>query len=244
MQTTENGVIDVYETHPNMLFPNIQLFAESGTGDDGNDSGDGKSDDAKGKDGEGDDKGKDPKDTGDDKGKNEDDLEKVVQSKVDRLMAKERKEAAAMKKELEKLKKEKMTAEEIKKLEADEKEKELAAKEKELKERENRYSAVKALREVGLDDGSDAALLLVDFLVAGEDVDADVIKERAGNLNTIIKKLVSSQVEKTFKENGRNPQGSGNGSGDGKNTSLAKKLGEERAAQDKRSQEILKQYGI
>ena len=232
-----------------MLPINIQLFANGGGSDDsggegGADGGKG-ADDGAGNDGGTDDtKGKDDGGKGDDKGKDED-IEKIIQSRVDRQLAKERKEAAAVKKELEKLKKEKLTAEEIEKLKTDEREKELAAKEKELAERENRYTAVKALREVGLDDGSDAALLLVDFLVAGEDTDADAIKERAKNLNVIINKLVSAKVEATFKENGRNPKGPGNGSGgDDKNTSLAKKLGEARAASDKKSQDILKQYGI
>ena len=232
-----------------MLPINIQLFANGGGSDDsggegGADGGKG-ADDGAGNDGGTDDtKGKDDGGKGDDKGKDED-IEKIIQSRVDRQLAKERKEAAAVKKELEKLKKEKLTAEEIEKLKTDEREKELAAKEKELAERENRYTAVKALRKVGLDDGSDAALLLVDFLVAGEDTDADAIKERAKNLNVIINKLVSAKVEATFKENGRNPKGSGNGSGgDDKNTSLAKKLGEARAASDKKSQDILKQYGI
>lgn len=232
-----------------MLPINIQLFANGGGSDDsggegGADGGKG-ADDGAGNDGGTDDtKGKDDGGKGDDKGKDED-IEKIIQSRVDRQLAKERKEAAAVKKELERLKKEKLTAEEIEKLKTDEREKELAAKEKELAERENRYTAVKALREVGLDDGSDAALLLVDFLVAGEDTDADAIKERAKNLNVIINKLVSAKVEATFKENGRNPKGSGNGSGgDDKNTSLAKKLGEARAASDKKSQDILKQYGI
>lgn len=228
---------------------NIQLFANGGGAGEGDDSGDeGGADDSKGDDSKGAD-GNDGGGDGDSKGSddgNEKDIEKIIQSRVDRQLAKERKEAAAVKKELEKLKKEKLTAEEIKKLETDEKEKALAAKEKEIAERENRYTAVKALREVGLDDGSDAALLLVDFLIAGEDIDGEAIKERAKNLSVIVKKLVSTEVERTFKENGRNPKGSGNGSGGGddKNTSVAKKLGEARAAQDKRSQEILKQYGI
>lgn len=242
------GSIDGVTNRSRRMLPiNIQLFANGGAGGDGGDEGGNDGGNDKGNEGGGDGaddtKGKNGGNDGE-KGKEGDDLEKIIQSRVDRLLAKERKENAAVKKELEKLKKEKMTADELKKLEADEKEKELAEKEKELTERENRYTAVKALREVGLDDGSDAALLLVDFLIAGEDTDAETIKERATNLNTIVKKLVSAQVEKTFKENGRNPKGAGSGAGDDKNTSLAKKLGEERAAQDKRAQEILKQYGI
>lgn len=233
---------------------NLQLFAHSGgEGNDGGDSkgGEGGTDDSKGagsnEGGNGND-GSNGEGADDSKGdsKTDEDIEKIIQSRVDRQLAKERKEAAAVKKELEKLKKEKLTAEEIKKLETDEREKTLAAKEREIAERENRYTAVKALREVGLDDGSDAALLLVDFLIAGEDTDADTIKERANNLSVIVKKLVATSVEKTFKENGRNPKGGANGASgsDGKDTSVAKKLGEERAAQDKKSQEILKQYGI
>ena len=182
-----------------MLPINIQLFANGGGSDDsggegGADGGKGADDGADNDGGTDDTKGKDDGGKGDDKGKDED-IEKIIQSRVDRQLAKERKEAAAVKKELEKLKKEKLTAEEIEKLKTDEREKELAAKEKELAERENRYTAVKALREVGLDDGSDAALLLVDFLVAGENTDADAIKERAKNLNVIINKLVSAKEQ-------------------------------------------------
>lgn len=256
----QDAFSDVARSSRRMLPINIQLFANGGAGDNGdnggdknenggNDNSEGNDDNSGGNDNTGDtgDNGGDNEKNGADDGEknDDDDINKIVQSRVDRGLAAARKTISDLKGEVRELQQKLYTADELKKLDDDEREQKLADKERELTEKENRFTAITALREVGLDDGSKTALLLVDFLIAGENTDSETIKDRAKTLNTLITKRVAAEVEKKFKENGRNPKGSGNSSGgDDKNTSVAKKLGEARAAQDKRSQEILKQYGI
>ena len=97
------------------------------------------------------------------------DLDKLVQARADKLTAEISKKNAALQKELDNLKKEKMTAEELKQLEMSEKEKTLAEREKALKDKENRLLAIKSIKAAGLDDGSDKALELVDFIIADDE---------------------------------------------------------------------------
>ena len=83
-----------------------------------------------------------------------------------------------------------------------EKEKEIAEREQRLKEQENRLLALKAIKEIGLDDGSVDSMALVDF-VMGEDEAA--IKERVKTFDALVKRFVQAQVDKVFKTNGRTP---------------------------------------
>lgn len=168
-------------------------------------------------------------------------LDKVIQSRVDRLMAEERKKNADLQKKYDKLVKEKMSDEEVKKLEADEREKALAAKERELKDRENKLYAIKAIKEVGLDDGSDKALELVDLIIHD---DEKVMEARAKTLSDLVKRLVSAEVDKTFKANGRDPHGAKGGAGkaEGKDVTLAEKLGKSAAESNAKTNEVLKHY--
>ena len=85
---------------------------------------------------------------------NEEQLEKMIQSKVDKITSKLGKEKADLQKQLEKLKKERLSADEIKQLELSEKTKEIEERELRLKEQENRLYAIKAIKAAGLDDGS------------------------------------------------------------------------------------------
>ena len=140
-------------------------------------------------------------------------IERVVQAKVDRLMAAERKKNAELTRQLENEKKAKLSAEELKQYEIDEREKTIAAREKELQDRLNRECAQKALREAGIDDGSQTAFELVDF-VMGED--EDEIKGKVKTFKELFDKLVSAEVDKRFKANGRTPKQSANLNG-GKN---------------------------
>lgn len=231
---------------------NIQLFANGGAGGDGgNDGGgDGGNNGADGTDGAGsggtgnDGAGGDNGSQGDDSKK--DDLDKIVQSRVERLMAEERKKSVAMQKELEKLRKEKLSADELKQLEIDEREKALAAKQKEISEKENRIFAIQAIKDAGLDDGGDTTAL-VDLVVAGLDAGLeeaeDSITDKVKAVKDFIDKKVAAEVDKTFKDNGRNPNGAGNGSGgDNKNDSVAEKLGKQRAEQNKKANDVLKFY--
>jgi hypothetical protein len=232
---------------------NIQLFANGGAGGDGgNDGGNGGNDDAGGTGGtggtdgagsggtgnDGADDGKGGQDDGDKK----DDLDKIVQSRVDRLMADERKEKAKLERELKKLREEKLTDDERKQLEIDEREKAIKAKEKEVAEKENRLFAIKAIKDAGLDDGGDTTAL-VDLVVAGSDVTEDSITDKVKAVKDFIDKKVKAEVDKTFKDNGRNPNGAGNGSGDDKgNVSIAEKLGKQKAEQSKRANDVLSIY--
>lgn len=172
---------------------------------------------------------------------NSEDLDKLVQARADKLTAEMGKKNAALQKELEKLKKEKMTADELKAHEMSQKEAELAEKERMLLEKENRLLAIKAIQESGLDDGSGKALELIDFVMAENE---EAIKNKVKVFNELVQKFVSAKVDKTFKQNGRNPNSSNGSSTEGKDSdnSIAKKLGIADAAKAKQSADILNLY--
>lgn len=167
-------------------------------------------------------------------------IEKLVQAKVDRITADLGKKNAELQQQVNKLTREKLSDEEIKKLEMEEKETAIAEKEKALRERENKLTAINAIKEVGLDDGSTEALELVDFIIADNE---ENIKARATALKKLIDKRISAEVAKTFKQNGRTPNG-GQQEQDSTNkeTSLAAKLGKAKAAQNKTADDVLKYY--
>lgn len=171
------------------------------------------------------------------------DLDKLAQARADKLTAEISKKNAALQKELDNLKKEKMTAEELKQLEMSEKEKTLAEHEKALKDKENRLLAIKSIKAAGLDDGSDKALELVDFVITD---DEESINNRVKAFGDLVKRFVEDKVNNTFKDNGRNPNGgnsNGNAENGNKSNSVAESLGKARAEKQKQSNEILKYYG-
>lgn len=95
-------------------------------------------------------------------------------------------------------------------------EKAFEEKEKALAEKENRLFAIKAIKNAGLDDGSDTALELVDFVIAGDNVTEDSINKKVTALKSYVDKHIAVEVDKIFKANGRTPSGATNGaSGDG-----------------------------
>lgn len=150
----------------------------------------------------------DPDDTGDK------DLEtkiaRAVQAAVDRATNKLGNANKKLKEDLEKERKKNLTAEELKQLEIKEKETELAQKEQEIKEKENRMYAIKALKKAELDDGSEATLDLVEF-VLGEDETAIDLKVKA--LQKFAERVAKNTTDGIYKANGRTP-GKGNaGSG-------------------------------
>ena len=130
-----------------------------------------------------------------------------------------------------------MSDDEIKKLELADKEKALTEKEGALLERENRLYAIKAIKEIGLDDGSQNSLDLVDFVMGA---DEDTIKERVTAFKALVDRFVTAKVDQTFKANGRVPNG-GNGGGE-KTDNIAVELGKKAAETAKKSDEILKHY--
>ncbi len=167
-------------------------------------------------------------------------LEKLIQSKVDRLMAEERKKSAALQKELSKLQKAKLSDEELQKLELEERQKTLAEKEKALAEKEGRLYAIKAIKAAGLDDGSDNALALVDFVMGSDETATD---ERVKAFKELLDAMVAEQVDKAFKNNGRTPAGATPPATEATTDSNpAVRLGKARAEQKKKSKEIVSYY--
>lgn len=140
----------------------------------------------------------------------EEKLEKLIQAKVDRLTARLGKEKADLQKEVDKLKREKLSDEEIKQLEISEKEKALAERERALLDKENRLYAIKAIKAAQLDDGSDKSLELVDFVMSD---DTETIDKRVKAFGDLVRKLVTAEVDKKFKSNGRIPNTGSSGGG-------------------------------
>ena len=130
-------------------------------------------------------------------------LEKKIQQAIDRATNKLGNDNKALREQLDKLKKEKLTAEELQKLEAEEREKDLAEREAAVKAAENKLYAVKAIKQAGLDDGSETALDILSLVNAA---DTESIDTNIKALKTLVDKLVKAEVAKTFKDKGRNPE--------------------------------------
>lgn len=149
----------------------------------------------------------DPEPTPEPEPKNEsidyDKLERIIQARVDKAMAAERKDKADLKRQLEQERRANKTDAELKQIEIEERDKALAEREKALLDKENRLYAVKAIKEAGLDDGGDISLSLVDF-VMGEDEIA--INDKVKAFKELFDKAVKAEVDKRFKENGRIPK--------------------------------------
>lgn len=132
-----------------------------------------------------------------------DKLDKIIQARVDKEMAAERKKTAEYKKKLDRLQQEKLTDEELKKIELENKENEIAEREKAIADKENRLFAVKAIKEAGLDDGSDTALSLVDFVMGTDETE---ITSKVKAFKELFDKTVTAEVNKRFKEAGYTPK--------------------------------------
>lgn len=183
---------------------------------------------------------KTPEPQGDNKPMTADEIKKLIQSSTDRATADLGKQIAALKKENADLKKQNMTAEELKKVEDEEREKNLQAKEKELLDRENRLFAIKAIKEIGLDDGSQNSLSLVDFVMADNE---KAIEEKVKAFNELVQKMVSARVDEKFKSIGRTPDGATTKSTEGKKEmTIAENLGKARAEQNKKANDVLNMY--
>lgn len=169
------------------------------------------------------------------------DLDSLIQRAVDRATNKMGNEMKKLRMENETLKKANMTDAELRKHEADEREKELADREKALTDRENRLTAIKIIKEAGLDDGSDVSLAIVDFVMAENE---EGIKERVKAFDALVKRIVKSQVDGVFKANGRTP-GVGSDSAanaGGQNDNLAARMGRNTANNNKAAQSVLDHY--
>ena len=231
--------------HKKLLLPmKLQFFAsdggsEGGTSDAGAEGTTGAGADASGTDGAGNGDNKGGTDGASDTPLTTEAIEKLIQSRVDKSNAELGKTIAQLKKENEKLRKDSLSAEEIKNLEISEKEKELAEREKTIADRENRLFAIKAIKEIGLDDGGENSLKLVDFVIADEE---EKITENVKAFNELVQAIVSARVDSKFKELGRTPNGAKPTGAEGQQVSVAEKLGKQRAEQEKKSNDILNMY--
>lgn len=142
-------------------------------------------------------------------------IEKLLQSKLDKALAQERKEKAQekktnaeLKKQLERLQKKMMTDEEAKQLEFEEQQKELEEQRKELTLEKNKMYAVKALKKAEISDTEETLALMERLVVScADETDID-------DLVTMLKdwheKSVKAEVDKRFKANGYTPKASDN----------------------------------
>ena len=132
-----------------------------------------------------------------------DKLDRIIQARVDKQMAAERKKNVDLKNQLERLQKAKLTDDELKQIEIDEKEKAIAEREKAITDKENRLYAVKAIKEAGLDDGSDISLALVDFVMGEDETE---INGKVKSFKELFDKAVTAEVNRRFKEHGYTPK--------------------------------------
>ena len=137
-------------------------------------------------------------------------IQKRIQREVDRATNKLGNEHKKLKQQFEALKKAKLTDDEQADLDRREREDALAEREKALQSEKNRWYAMKAIKKAGLDDGSDEAMVLVDFVMGENEAD---IEAKVKSFGALVKKLVKAEVDKTFKQHGRNPE-QGGGAGD------------------------------
>ena len=169
-------------------------------------------------------------------------LEALIQKAVDRATNKLGNENKALKKQLEDFQKAKLSDDELKQLEIKQKEEEIAERERKLTEQENRLYAIKAIKEVGLDDGSDMSLALVDFVMAEDET---AIKERVKSFNALVERFVKAQVDKTFKSVGRTPGKGTSATGsdsDDKQDSVAVRIGKNVAKANEAAKNTLDFY--
>ena len=137
-------------------------------------------------------------------------IQKRIQREVDRAKNKLGNENKKLRQQLEAIKKAKLTDDEQAELDRRQQEEELAEERKALQDEKNRWYAMKAIKKAGLDDGGDDSLELVEFVLGNDEAE---INSRVKAFGDLVKKLVKAEVDKTFKQHGRNPE-HGNGAGD------------------------------
>lgn len=168
-------------------------------------------------------------------------LEALIQSAVDRATNKLGNENKRLQSQVEELMKQKLTDEERVELERKQERERFEQEKAQFLEEKNKLYAITALSKAELSVESDKLETLVS-LVLGTDENA--INQNVKALSDVVKALVASKVEQTFKENGRNPAGSGNADNKSKDekTAVAEQLGKVRSEQQKRSREILDKF--
>lgn len=142
----------------------------------------------------------------------DDKFDRLIQAKLDRAMAKERKEKADLKKQLEKLQKKMLTDEEAKQLEFENQQKELEEQRRELTLEKNKMYAVKSMKKANISDSEEMMSLMEQLVRTCEDeteID-DTIELLASCINKQVEKKVDEEVKKRFKDNAYTPKKSDN----------------------------------
>ena len=169
------------------------------------------------------------------------DIEKLIKSAEDRVRNQMGNENKRLRAQLEAEQKKNMSESEIKDLELKEREKTLADRDKALTEKENRWTAIQAIKEAGLDDGSKDSLAIVDFVMADNE---EGIRERVKAFAALVERITSEKVKAEFKTHGRTPGvGSDTASNaGGQYESFAARLGKNTANANKAAQSVLDHY--
>lgn len=219
---------------------NMQFFAEGGatsstegaTGSQNDSTANNTTSDTSGTEGQ--------KNASNDTTKNSPTLEQLIQSAVDRATNKLGNENKDLKRQIDELVKKNMTDAERVELERKQEREQFEQEKAQFIAEKNRLHAVTALAKADLNIASDKLDTLVG-LVMGADEKA--IDENVKNLNEVIKTIVADKVAQTFKDNGRNPVGSGNADAkkDDKND-IGSTLGKATAAANAKSNDVLKHY--
>ncbi|MFQ7292530.1 MAG: DUF4355 domain-containing protein [Monoglobales bacterium] len=166
-------------------------------------------------------------------------IERLIQAAVDRATNKLGNENKKLKNQIQQLQTLNMTDAEKHEHEMSEREKALRDGEAELKAEKNKFYAMTAIKKAGLDDGTDTALELIELVMAE---DEKAIDAKVESMKSLVNKLVTAEVNKTFAQNGRQP-GTSNSNGDDKaKSSAAVAMGKKAAAANKASQSILDYY--
>lgn len=166
-------------------------------------------------------------------------IERMIQSAVDRATQKLGTENKELKKRIDQLTTLNMTDAEKHEHAMSEREKAIEAREAALKAEQNKMYAVGAIKKAGLDDGTDTALRLIDLVMAEDEKGIDT---RVETLNTLVKQLVTAEVNKTFAANGRQPGKSNESDSKSDKNTAAINVGKRAAAASKASQGILDYY--
>lgn len=165
-------------------------------------------------------------------------IEELIQKAVDRATNRLGNDNKKLREQLETFKKNKLTDDERRQLEIADKEADIADREAKLREKENRLFAIKAIKDAGLDDGSSNALELVDFVMTDNE---ETTTERVKAFDALVKKFVSAEVSRTFKDNGRNPEKGGSSNADTK-SDIAINIGKAAAERNAAANKVLSQY--
>lgn len=168
-------------------------------------------------------------------------IEKLVQSRVDKNTAELGKKIASLQKENESLKKDKMTAEQLKQYEDEQTAKQLAEREKAITDRENRYYALNNVLKANIGVSNEIADKVVSVILNPVN-DNDGIDEKIKTLTEWANSIKSETVDKTFKANGRVPNGGGKSGEDKKDNNIAVEIGKKAAERAKQSNDILNYY--